>query len=205
MTTKRIHPKRRSWSRDAVIEAIQFRYQHGLALNPQTLQSQDASLLAAGRRYFGSWPKALRAAKVPPIRRLASHRHERGYWTRELLIGEIRRHADQGDPLYAHAMQAVDNCLVSAATYHFGSWARALKAAGYDAEAIRANRRHSPETVIQEICELIDQYGELHDSWIRAKHRSLYWAARKYFGSWRQALAQSKRHPQQAHPHIGAS
>jgi hypothetical protein len=184
--------KRRSWSRELVIETIQYRHQHGLALNPQVLQMQDASLLAAGRRYFGSWPKALKAAKVPPVRRLSSNRHRRGYWTRELLLSEIRHHAEQGHPLYAHAMQQTDNCLVSAATYHFGSWADALTAAGFDATAIRANRRHSSETVISEIRELLDRSSDLNDAVIRAQNRSLYWAARKYFGSWRNAVTLAK-------------
>lgn len=190
--------KRRSWSRELVTETIQYRHQHGLALNPQTLQLQDASLLAAGRRYFGSWPKALKAAKVPPVRRLTTHRHRRGYWTKELLLSEIQHHAEQGHPLYAHAMQQTDNCLVSAATYHFGSWADALTAAGFDATAIRANRRHSSETVISEIRELLDQRGDLNDAIVRTQNRSLYWAARKYFGSWHNAVSLAKKIP--GHP-----
>ncbi len=190
--------KRRTWSRNLVVDAIQYRHVHGMGLNPQMLQSEDASLLAAGRRYFGSWPKALKAAKVPPVRRLSSRRHQRGYWNRELLIGEIRRHAELGHPLYAHAMQALDNCLVSAATYHFGSWAQALTAAGFDAETIRANRRHSPETVVEEIQELMNEQGEVTDVVIRRHYRSLYWAARKYFGSWRNAVSAARQPKQRA-------
>ncbi|MCY0898499.1 MAG: hypothetical protein OWU33_06095 [Firmicutes bacterium] len=180
--------KRRSWNRNLVIETIQYRHQQGMSLNPQRLQLDDPSLLAAGRRYFGSWPKALKAAKVPPVRRLAQNRHRRGYWTPDLLISEIRRHAEQGDPLYAHAMQKIDNCLVSAATYHFGSWAEALTAAGFDADAIRANRRYTEDSVLQEIQRLLAQNEDLRDLSARRAHRSLYWAARKFFGTWRTAV-----------------
>ena len=183
------HSKRRSWTRDLVIRTIQDRQRQGLALNPQLLQQEDTSLLAAGRRYFGSWPKALRAANVPPIRRMASKRHHRGYWTRELLTAEIRRHAAMGHPLYAHAMQQLDNCLVSAATYHFGSWSNALEQSGFDPDSIRANRRHSPHSVAQEIQHLLIEQADIDDAVVRTHYRTLYWAARKYFGTWHNAVA----------------
>lgn len=185
--------KRRSWTRELVIETIQYRYQHQAALNPQRLQAEDASLLAAGRRYFGSWPKALEAASVPPVHRPPAHRHQRGYWTRELLISEIHRHASIGEPLYAHAMQQIDNCLVSAATYHFGSWSEALTAAGFDADVIRANHRHSTDSVITEIREIMKEQTDVRDIAIRTQRASLYWASRKYFGSWRNALAAARQ------------
>ncbi len=180
--------KRHSWSRQLVIQAIQARHRQGLALNPQALEAEDSSLLAAGRRYFGSWPKALKAAHVPPVRRAATLRHGRGYWSREILITEIRRHAEQGDPLYAHAMQKIDNRLVSAATYHFGSWAQALAAAGFDPDAIRANHRYTPDAVLSEIRQLLGGGSDVRDTVARRDYRSLYWAARKYFGGWRSAV-----------------
>ncbi|MCY0879930.1 MAG: hypothetical protein OWU84_13450 [Firmicutes bacterium] len=201
------YAKRRSWNRNLVIETIQYRHQHNLPLNPQRLQLDDPSLLAAGRRYFGSWPKALKAAKVPPVRRLTQSRHRRGYWTPELLISEIRRHAEKGDPLYAHAMQKIDNCLVSAATYHFGSWAEALTAAGFDANAIRANRRYTEEGVLQEIQALLDRKEDLRDLAARRQHRSLYWAARKFYGTWRTAvnLARAQQSAGRELPHRQAT
>lgn len=196
----KIREKRRSWNRDRVIGSIQDRHHLGLALNPQLLQHEDASLLAAGRRYFGSWPQALRAAGVPPLQRLESPRHQRGYWTRERLITEIRRHAAQGHPLYAHAMQQLDNRLVSACTYHFGCWANALQQSGFDPQSIRANVHHSPDSVTQQIQQLLTTPDAINDATIRAHHRTLYWAARKYFGSWRNAVAQASRSAPQAKP-----
>lgn len=187
-TMSRTVNPRRSWNQQAVIDVIVERHRLGLTLYPQRLQDEFPSLLAAGRRYFGSWPKALQAAKIPALRRLPSPRHRRGFWTEERLVSSIRAHAAQGHPLYAHAMQQMDNRLVSAATYHFGSWARALQVAGFDAEDIRANRRRSPEAIIEEISELRRRGEDLRDSQVRRQHRSLYWAARKYFGSWQEAL-----------------
>ena len=197
--------KRRSWSRELVIDSIKDRYQQGLALNPQRLQKDDARLLAAGRRYFGSWPKALKAAKVPPVRRMTMKRHHRGYWTRELLVSEIRHHAALGHPLYAHAMQQLDNALVSAATYHFGSWADALLQSGFDPDAIRANRRHSPDSVAEEIRGLLEKNEALDETMARTQYRTLYWAARKHFGSWNRAVATVRNAPTDAREPVSLS
>lgn len=197
-TSARPRPK---WSPDRVIDAIQRRFQQNLPLNPQALASEDPRLLAAGRRYFGSWPRALMAAGTPlQSARAYGPRHGRGYWTQEFIIQKIMEHAQAGHPLHAHAMQTQDNRLVSAATYHFGSWANALVAAGYDAESIRASRRHSCESVVAEIRALIEEQADLRDCAIRKSHRPLYWAAQKYFGGWKQALREA-RMPAPIHGH----
>ncbi len=189
-TSSRPRPK---WSPDRVLDAIQARVQQNLPLNPQALASEDPRLLAAGRRYFQSWPRALAAAGIPAeSTRPCGRRHGRGYWTRERIIQKILEHAEAGNRLHAHAMQTHDNRLLSAATYHFGSWAQALEAAGYDAESIRASRRHSCESVVAEIRSLIEGKADLRDCAIRKSHRPLYWAAQKYFGSWKQALNQAR-------------
>nr|WP_243239694.1 hypothetical protein [Sulfobacillus harzensis] len=118
--------------------------------------------------------------------------HRRGYWTNDLLLQEIRRHAANGDPLYAHAMQAIDNCLVSAATYHFGSWADALEAAGFDPDAIRATRRHTAASVMEEIQRLLRSGAEVGDTVVRRHDYTLYRAAQKFFGTWQKAVEASR-------------
>lgn len=183
---------RRQWSGERVIAAIQSRAQASLPLNPQTLLHDAPSLLAAGRRYFGSWPGALRAAGVRAEGRApAPHRHRRGHWNRERIIQEIQHHAKAGRALHAHAMQAHANDLVSAATYHFGSWRQALEASGFDPTHIQASRRHSPDSVVKEIQALMQVDQDLRDVAIRRHYRPLYWASQKYFGSWKHALQQA--------------
>lgn len=181
---------RKHWSKERIILLIRTRYDNGWALNPQALAQEDASLLAAGRRYFGNWNCALRAAEVPEANgRAGCKRHDRGYWTRERIIEEIRRSAQSGHSLHAHAMQKMNNRLVSAATYYFGSWAEALSQAGFDANNIRAVQRHSYDSVMAAIRRLAEENADLRDSAIRRTHRPLYWAAQKYCGGWRNAVA----------------
>lgn len=89
-------------------------------------------------------------------------------------------------------MQKRHNSLVSAATYHFGSWSEALRHAGFDPDTVRGARRHSSESIIAEILILIGAQADLRDSAVRRHHRPLYWAAQKYFGSWRKALEEAQ-------------
>lgn len=136
-----LEPTRQVWTAQRVIEKIQERHQAGQPVNVQRVHCEDSPLLAAGRRYFGSWTAALRAAKVPIPPRRHHRRHPRGHWTRERLIQSIQHHAKAGDPLHAHAMQKRNNSLISAATYHFGSWREALRHAGLDPDEIRGGHR----------------------------------------------------------------
>ncbi|MDA8205235.1 MAG: hypothetical protein M0Z36_04140 [Thermaerobacter sp.] len=181
---------RQNWSSERVIKQIQERHRAGLPVNAQSLHIEDSPLLAAGRRYFGSWKAALIAAEVPIPTRRHHRRHPRGHWTRERLIHTIKHHAGSGDPLHAHAMQKLNNRLISAATYHFGSWHEALRQAGLDADAIRARRPWTPDSLLEELRALIDSGADLRDRAARRKYQSLYSAARCHFGSWGKALQQ---------------
>ncbi len=178
-----------------MIEAIQARYRSRLPINAQAVQSDDSRLVAAGRRLFGSWTAALLAARVPIPPRRGYSRHPRGFWTRDRIITAIRRHAQSGDPLYAAAMQRQNNPLVAAATYHFGSWAAALRRAGFDPERIRKKPRWCPARILEEIRNLAALGVDLSDGAMRRHHRALYSAAQSYYGSWRVARAQADAAP----------
>jgi hypothetical protein len=179
---------RSTWTPERVVREIQLRHRNGLPVNAQTLHRDDSRLLAAGRRHFGSWKAALTAAQVPVPSRRHHDRHPRGHWTRERLIHAIVSHAWEGDPLHAHGLQKLNNRLVSAATYHFGSWGEALRQAGLDADAIRATPKYTRASLLEEIRTLVDGGEDTRDVSMRRHHRSTYSAAQKYFGSWRNAL-----------------
>lgn len=180
---------REQWSAERIISSILDRYHSGLALNPAALEQDEPKLLAAGRRYFGSWPNALRAANVPrPPVRHGSSRHRSGYWTPERIVQCIRQDAEQSLPLNAHAVHQRNNALISAATYHFGSWHQALQLAGFDGDLIRVSHHRSPSTVAQRIRALWESGEDLSDTAAQRNHRALYGASQKYFGSWNAAL-----------------
>lgn len=186
--TPSLRPAKNAWSKEKIVEAILHRADTHQLLNAQAVAQDDSALLAAARRRFGTWSEALRAAGIDPEKaRPATRRRPRGYWTKERIVGTIQDYARRGIPLHAHHMHQTDNALVAAATYHFGSWAKALESAGFDAEIIRHTTKRSAEQIISDIRGLPDD--ELRDSVARRHHRALYGAAQVHFGSWAKAVA----------------
>lgn len=181
--------QRQRWDQESVKRAIQDRAASSERLNAKAVEMENSRLIAAARRLYGNWNNALLAAGVDPTSvRPPSTRRPRGSWSRETIIEQIRRYADREVPLYAHHMRGVDNSLVSAATYYFGSWAQALEAAGEDPGSIRRNIPRDSEQIIGAIRDLTTAQVSVRDFSIRRHHRALYGAAQKHFGSWRNAL-----------------
>lgn len=82
----------------------------------------------AGRRLFGSWEAAVRAAGFD-YEDATGIRH----WTAERIVRIIRERAAAGKPLHSTAVKRQFPALHSAAIRHFPSnWAKALQAAGFD-------------------------------------------------------------------------
>lgn len=184
--------KPQSWNQERIIQAIQVRQKNQLGLNAQTVALEDSRLIAAGRRLFGSWNNALFAAGInPDAVRPSVVRRPRGTWSRDAIMAEIKRYAQGMHPLNAHSMQQVNNPLISAATYYFGSWAAALQAAGIDAQSVRRNQARDPKQIVEEIQANARTTASLRDFEVREQNRALYGAAQKYFGSWHQAVKEA--------------
>ena len=89
------------------------------------LQDKYPHLYQQGVWIFGDWDKALRAAGFDPEKM-----RERGVWDEEKIIDTIRAMHKKHLPLYAAYVMDNHAKLFSAALRQFGSWAKALVAAG---------------------------------------------------------------------------
>lgn len=184
--------QRQRWNPEVVTRAIQDRASASKPLNAKAVEVENSRLIAAARRLFGNWNSALVAAGVDPASvRPQSTRVPRGSWDRESIIEQIRRYSANAIPLYAHHIRSIDNRLVSAAHYYFGSWSKALEAAGEDANRIRHTVPRDAEQIVTAIREMAAAKVSLRDYSVRRQDRALYAAAQKQFGSWRNALKAS--------------
>ncbi len=175
-----------------VIQSIHDRQGRGLALNAHAVEIDDSRLIAAARRLFGGWDNALRATNIDPHSvRPKSARRPSGSWSRPAIVAEILRYAECSERLDAHHMHLVDNPLVSAATYYFGSWSSALKASGIDPLTVRQNTVRNPRQILDAIRGMAESSQTLRDYAVRTRDRALYGAAQKYFGSWRNAVREA--------------
>jgi hypothetical protein len=140
------------WTQERVIEGILTR-----ALRNESLvarSTQPRSLVAAARRFFGSWSAALEEAGVEPkataFHAAAPLTHEQTSssptntksmhrqahsWTSEAVVAAILVRLRQQKPMNASALSRDDNALYMAARRHFSNWRNALIAAGLNPEA----------------------------------------------------------------------
>lgn len=138
----------------AVLKAIRQRHRQKLPLHTRGLtggDSVDAPLLLAGRKYFGNWPEAIKAAKIDYsqiVRKQQDYEAMRGrvyrrYVSKEEVRKEIKRRYAAKLPVthrgLAHSEDFTlrDNALLIAGKKFYGEWDRALKDAGIDLLKIR--------------------------------------------------------------------
>lgn len=172
---------RRTWTVERVIKAIHRLDRQGVPLNYASVHKVDGGLPQAARKLLGSWNDALRAAGYDPDQIRASRRP----WTREEIIDLIRRRAAAGLPVASYNVAPLSAEIASRRL--FGSWKAALRAAGVPNPSTEFPV-WTKVSVIEGIL-IRQQAGEaLHCFAAAHQVPRLYDAARRLFGSWREAL-----------------
>jgi len=174
--------QRPPWTRDSVILALREIHSTGGRLNHGAFRKD--SLRNAAPRLFGSWDGALRAAGFAP----EEVRLCREAWNEETIVGQIRLRYQRGQAVNSGSIDR--SSLRSAAYRCFGSWRKALAAAGLDPDKIQKRKpRCKPwtaETVLQEIQRKHEMGEALNTNNISPY--SLRMSGAKFFGSWDAAL-----------------
>ena len=171
------------WTRERIVEAIREAHAQGadLSWTNVTRDRRYSALAYAAIRdnQFGSWDAALEAAGLSPadVRRYEA-------WSEEKIVRRLKKRRRCRQPLNSKAMQDADSKLFNAALNYFGSWERALRAAGMRPEEVYKRRRWSKDVIKKEIKALNREGEDLAAPNMRRKHSSLYSAACKYFGTW---------------------
>ncbi|HEY7091370.1 MAG TPA: hypothetical protein VH518_24955 [Tepidisphaeraceae bacterium] len=115
----------RTWDRNTIVFEIRSRHQDGEPLNSGALQKEDPGLHAAAVRYFGSYDKALRAARIDPL----AHR-QRKKWSRQSVLRALKLTRSRNGDFSGTTIRANDPALYGAVMRVFGSFGNARKAAG---------------------------------------------------------------------------
>jgi hypothetical protein len=113
------------WSPKKIIAAIRSLARRRSPLSAPEVHLRYGQLVPTARRYFGSWSKALYAARIDPrkLRRAKS-------WTKEQVIESILLKVIRSEPLVRKLVEP--QSLAEAGSRLFGSWQSALEAAGLD-------------------------------------------------------------------------
>jgi hypothetical protein len=115
----------RKWDKSSVVFELKARNAEDEPLNSGAIQKDDSGLHAAAVRHFGSYDRALRAAKVDPdaVRR-------RRNWTKPDVLTALRQAKRQGTHLADSTVRREHPALYGAAVRLFGTYTAARDAAG---------------------------------------------------------------------------
>ncbi len=180
----------RVWTKEKLIAEIQRLHKEGIDLSPTAIQQTDSALFssARSRSHFGSWRAAIEAAGLDydDLKRVKQR------WNREEILQRIREMHGQGHDLLDPKFKIKNRSLYLAACAHryFGSWRRAVSAAGLDHEEMRESRVWTRTRILRTIQELSDEGRPLGWAYIEEHEPGIYRAARRKenFGSWAGAL-----------------
>lgn len=175
------------WDEERVVAEILARHRTG---EPLASSKVPGRIVAAGIRYFESWPAAIEAAGLDyndvRLRRPA-------YTTKELLALLRGLPCEQPDmsreDLFALSYHA-------ALVRHFGSIDSALRRAGLDDWPPRIREQtHSATTVIKLLRARRQQFKSTTVVDLKTDNHRLWFSAMVHFGDWGSALAAAKLEP----------
>ena len=180
----------RVWTKEKLIEEIKRLHEAGVDLSPTSIQKTNSALFssARSRSHFGSWRAAIEAAglEYDHLKRIKQR------WTREEIIRRIQEMHAQGHDLLDPRFKVKNRSLYLAACAHryFGSWRRAVQAAGLDHETMRESRVWTKARILRTIQTLASEGKPLGWAYIEEHEPGIYRAARRKenFGSWNAAL-----------------
>lgn len=180
----------RVWTKDKLIEEIQKLHGEGVDLSPTSIQRTHSALFSSARSgsHFGSWRSAMEAAGFD----YDDFKRVKQRWTREEILTRIREMSAQGHDLLDPRFKTRNRSLYLAACAHryFGSWRRAVEAAGLDHERMREGRVWTQTRILRTIQEIAAEGKPLGWAYIEEHEPGIYRAARRKenFGSWASAL-----------------
>ncbi|MFA4028625.1 MAG: hypothetical protein GDYSWBUE_000641 [Candidatus Fervidibacterota bacterium] len=184
--------KVRKWTKERIVEEIKRLHSEGKDLRPAAVSKIAPRLITAARdpRYFGSWRVAVEAAGInydEMVKRMQEQSLEQ---IKQGIIDEIRRLYNEGKLNEISSAWKTHPQLFRRARHRFGSWQKAIEAAGLSYSDIVKRRKWTKEQIIEEIKRLYNEGKDLRISVIQKEYPSLLASAqsKRYFGSWRAAV-----------------
>jgi hypothetical protein len=136
--------------------------------------------MKAAYSIYGSWTKALRAFGLVP-------HYDHARWTRSKVVEAIHKRRREGQPLYArYLMLNGASKLYGAALSQFGTWGKALQAAGIDPATVHRRRAWTKASVRDAIRAAALKRSPFG---LEDEDAGLVAAARKFHGGWYEALS----------------
>lgn len=184
------HRLRVPWTLERIVDEVRALAVTTDALSRRRAEKLYPALVRAALRHpqLGSWRRALEAAGLDPGLHIRRRR-----WSAAAIVAEIQNIAAAGESLVGARVRASRPDLFAAACSrrYFGSWGRALVAAGFPDPPSLRRPPWTRTSIVQTIKTLHSQGCPLTTTWLRSHGWSSLTAAAvrsQMFGSWRDAL-----------------
>lgn len=183
----RLHEKT-DWTDQLILKKIRSRKCRRLLLNGSIVNVEDHNLYRAAIRHFGKggWRKALKLAGIDPD----SVQDLKTIWTEKKVIRDIQRLFRERFPLYGYFLQRNGyHNLFAGGVKVFGSWKKAIEAAGLDYGSVRGCRSWTKQKVLSEIRRIAKAHIPLSSKFIHLDYDGgLFAQGIRHFGDWGSAV-----------------
>ncbi|MCC7350949.1 MAG: hypothetical protein IT446_10290 [Phycisphaerales bacterium] len=184
-----------NWDKPRIVRTLKQLHRAGKPLSYNAMSRSNQPLLSAAAYHFGSWRKAVESAGID-----YAQVTRRPRWTRQAIIRLIKSARRQGEDLNWSAVtrrrdELGKGAFAALQPRLFGTWDRALHAAGLDADEISCYRTWSRNDILFELRELHQDKEPLNSGAIQKEYPGLHAAAVRYFGSYPAALRAARINP----------
>jgi hypothetical protein len=183
------------WDKTEIIQTLKKLHKQGHDLSYNALAKKMQSLVSAASYHFGSYRIAVQQSGID-----YADISRRPRWTKASIIKLIKEARRAGSQLHWSAVCKRRDDLGKAAFAAlqprlFGSWDRALHAAGLDADEINQYRKWTKDTVVTELRARHREAMPVNSGAIQQEDPSLHAAAVRHFAGYDHALRAAKLDP----------
>jgi hypothetical protein len=176
------------WNKPSILAALKKLGKQDKDLSYNGLSKSNQSLVSAAAYHFGSYRAAIEAAGID-----YADVTRRPRWTKQRIISLIKDARRGGNDLHwSAATQRRDDlgraAFASLQPRLFGSWDRALHAAGLDADEISRYRNWNKNSIVFELKALHSNGEAMNSGALQHDDPGLHAAAVRHFGSYEKAL-----------------
>ena len=185
-----------TWTKQLITKELRKLYRAGTDLSYNALSRKRQSLVSAAAYHFGSYRRAIDKAGID-----YTEFRRRPRWDKPSIIRLIKQAKRRGEDLHWSAVTKRRDELGRAAFASlqprlFKTWARALHAAGLDADEESVYRSWDPQTVLFELRERYSNDEALNSGALQQDDPGLHAAAIRLFKSYDDALRAARLNPE---------
>jgi hypothetical protein len=171
------------WDKPQILKALKKLYKQGTDISYNALAARHQSLVSAAAYHFGSYRAAVEKTGVD-----YSAVVRRPRWTRAAIIKLIKNAKRDGQDLHWSAVttrrdEVGKAAFASLQSRLFGSWDRALTAAGLDADEVNCYRKWNKDTIIFDLRSRFREEDALNSGSLQREEPGLHAAAVRHFGT----------------------